>query len=176
MHARKFLVVAAAAAAVAAALPSAASAQDQAVTGTTIGSTLALGVPVAATFGANLGPTDTVDSTGGVVAVTAVGSWVMRVSGTNGGKLAAAVGAACTGSTGVLNNALHVFSSATLGNFTAAGTSVSPVTLSATAAQVASGTGSNTVTLGYRHRPSSSDQFTPACPYSLTSTIALAAS
>ena len=157
--------------------PSAASAQStQTVTGTTIGSTLALGVPVAATFGANLGPTETVDSTGGTVAVTAVGSWVMRVSGTDGGKLAAAANPLCTGSTPVLNNALRVFSGATLGNFTAAGTSASPVTLSGSAAQIASGTGSNVVTLGYRYQPSSSDQFTPACPYSLTSTVAIAAS
>lgn len=176
MPCRKTLAVAIAAASVAMA-PSVASAQvDQTVSGTTIGSTLALGVPVAATFGANLGPTETVDSIGGAVAVTAVGSWVMRVSGTDGGKLAATPGPLCTGSTPVLNNALQVFSSATLGNFTAAATSALPVTLSDSASEIASGTGSNVVTLGYRYRPSSSDQLTTACPYTLTSTVAIAAS
>lgn len=176
MLVRRFSLAAAALLAAGALAPSDAAAADQVVSGTTVGAELALGVPVAATFGVALSPTNTVESTGGAVAVTAVGSWVMRVSGTDGGKLAATAAAACSGSTGILNNALRVFSGATLGNFTAAGTTASPVTLSGTAAQIASGTGSNTVSLTYRHVPSASDQLTAGCPYSMTSTVALAAS
>jgi hypothetical protein len=176
MQLRKFTLAAATALTAAALAPTGASAADQAVTGTTIGSTLALGAPVAATFGTTLGPADTVDSAGGSVAVTAVGSWVMRASGTNGGKLAATAVAACDDSTAVLNNALRVFPTAALGNFTASSTSATPQTLSGSATQVASGTGSNTITLTYRHIPSSSDQFTPACPYTLTSTVDIASS
>ena len=177
MNLRKLLSATAVAAAAAAALsPAAALAADQVVSGTTIGSTLALGVPVAATFGTSLGPTATVDTTGGSVAVTAVGAWAMRVSGSDAGKLAKTADALCTGSTAVLNNALRAFPTATLGNFTAASTTGSPHILSGTATQIASGTGSNTVTLTYRHIPSASDQLMPGCPYSMTSTVALAAS
>jgi len=94
----------------------------------------------------------------------------------SGKVVATSANTLCTGSTPVLNNALRIFSTATLGNFTAAGTTGAPLTLSGTATQIASGTGSNTVTLTYRHIPSTSDQLTAGCPYTLTDTVALAAS
>lgn len=166
----------AAAVIVTAGLAPTANAADQTVSGTTIGSSLAIGVPVAATFGVNLGATSEVDTSGGTVTVTAVGAWVMRASGTDGGKLAATAAGACTDSTPVLNNSLRAFATASLGNFTAASTTGSPQTLSGSAAQVASGIGNNVVTLTYRHVPSASDQLTIACPYTMTSTVALAAS
>lgn len=169
------LTIAALVTAVAAFAPAAAQAADQTVSGTTIGSSLALGTPVAATFGTTLGPSSSVDTTGGSVAVTAVGAWVMRVSGTDGGKLKATADAACTG-TSILNNALRVFPAAALGNFTSSYATGTPLTMSGVAQQVASGTGSNTVTLTYRHIPSTSDQLTAACPYTMTSTVDLAAS
>jgi hypothetical protein len=176
-HLKLHFVVAAAAIAVGAFAPAAASAADQSVSGTTVSASLALGVPVAATFGTNLGTSSDVDTTGGTVPLTAIGPWIMRVSGSDGGKLkATAADALCTGATSILNNALRSFSTAALGNFTAAATTASPLTLSGTAAQIASGTGSNTVTLTYRYVPNATDQLTAGCPYTMTSTVVIAAS
>ncbi|MBA3329180.1 MAG: hypothetical protein H0T43_12855 [Solirubrobacterales bacterium] len=176
MKSRKLTLATAAAALAAAALaPAGAQAADQVVSGTTIASTLSLGVPVAATFGATIGPSAAVDSTGGSVGVTAVGAWILRVSGTDGGKLKATADALCTGSTSVLNNALRAFPTASLGNFTSSYATGTPLTMSGTAQQIASGTGSNALTLTYRHVPNASDQFTAGCPYTMTSTVALAA-
>src|SRR3954471_7373772 len=90
---------------------------SQAVTGTTLSSVISVGVPVPATFGTNLGPTAATDSTGGAVAVTAIGPWTMRLSGSDSGRLRAAAGAPCTGSTTLLGNPLDVFATASLGNF-----------------------------------------------------------
>ncbi len=176
MKSRKLSITTIAAALAAAALvPAGAQAADQTVSGTTVGSALALGVPVAATFGTNLGATSSVDTTGGSVGVTAVGNWVLRVSGSDAGKLrATAADAACTG-TSVLNNALRAFPTATLGNFSSSYATGTPLTMSGSAQQIASGTGSNTVTMTYRHVPSTSDQLPTGCPYTMTSTIDIAA-
>jgi hypothetical protein len=163
-----------------AAVPSGASAaltDSQTVTGTVIAGSLAVGTPAPALFGTSLGTDSTADTTGGVVALTVIGPWTARVSGTNAGKLAATTALApCLSSTPVLNNALTAFATATLGNFTAASTTGSPQTLSGTATPIASGIGSNVVTLTYRHNPNASDQLTAGCTYAMTSTVAIAAS
>ena len=157
--------------------PAGASAATQSVSGTTVAASLALGVPAAATFGTNLGTSSNADTTGGSVPLTAIGPWVMRVSGSDGGKLkSTAANPLCDNATSILNNELRSFSTASLGNFTAAATSASPLTLSGTAAQIASGTGSNTVTLTYRYIPNATDQLTAGCPYTMTSTVDVAAS
>lgn len=166
--------------AVCAVVPSSALAAtaSQLVSGTTLSSSLALGSPANAAFGTALGPNATADSTGGTVPVTAVGAWVMRVSGTDSGKLRrTSASTACQDSSSVLTNPLSVFATGgtTTGLFFASSTTLTPQTLTGTAAQVASGTNSNTVTLNYRYSPSSSDAFVAGCDYSLTTTVDLAA-
>ena len=157
-----------------AALPSAASAETQAVTGTVISASLAIGAITPATF-AGLGTAAGYDTTGGTVALIVIGPWVARVSdvGTSVGRLTATTPGAgsCVNSTTTLANALGVSSTGSLLGFTAA----APVTLSATAQPIASGTGSNVMTLVYHHTTSASDQLMPLCAYGLTSTVALAA-
>ncbi len=158
-----------------AALPSAASAETQAVTGTVISASLAIGTITPATF-AGLGTAAGYDTTGGTVGLIAIGPWVARISdlgATSVGKLTAATpgSGSCASSTTTLNNALGVSSTGSLGNFVPA----APVTLSAAAQQIASGNGSNVMTVAYHHTTSASDQLMPGCAYGLTSTVALAA-
>jgi hypothetical protein len=161
------------------ALPGTAGATSvsQAVTGTTLASAISVGVPTPATFGVGLGPAAGVDSTGGAVAVTAIGPWTMRVSGTDSGRLHAGAGPTCTGSTTLLGNPLDLFATAALGNFNALGhTSSAPLQLTGTSTPIASGTGTNTVNLTYRFSPASTDQLTAGCDYSLTATVDVSAS
>jgi len=172
------LPIAALAAALALAAPAAASAAGvpQQVSGTTLSSALSVGVPSPATFGANLGTAGSVNSAGGQIAVTAIGPWTMRLNGSDSGRMRSGAGANCSGSTVLLGNPLDVFATANLGNFdNQAHTTSAPMQVTGTSQPVASGTGSNGVTLTYRYTPAATDQLAAACDYAMTATVDVAA-
>jgi hypothetical protein len=141
---------------------------------------LGLSVPSAATFSSNLGTTGTVDTTGGSVGVTALGSWVLRVSGSDGGRLRATGSGLCAQGTTLLANPLKMFATGS-GVNNRGYTSASPLTLSGSPQIVASG---NTglisllinVSFTYRYTASPNDQLPAGCPYSQTTTVDLSAS
>jgi hypothetical protein len=162
----------------------AAHAGTQAVTGTTLGNSISVGTIGAATFGTALGASGTVSDTGlGTVPIVAIGPWTMTATGggTTGheGHLALQSGqsATCPTSTATLTNALDVYPSATLGNFTpatynsAALSSTNTEPLGASAITLGTGTGSNTVTVNYKQVSSSSDQLQAGCIYTETTTL-----
>jgi hypothetical protein len=134
---------------------------------------LALGLVSPATFGTALGTSGTVNSTAGSILVTTVlGSWTMRVSGSDGGHLRRT----CAQGTQVLTNPLKVFATGSIISDFYGATSASPMSLTGSAQPVAGGSGLVTlhpVVLTYRYTPSASDQLAAACPYSETTTIEL---
>lgn len=179
MNLRLPLTVIAATAALA--LPaSSAMADTQAVTGTTLGDAINVGTISAATFGAALGATGSVTSTLGTVPIVAIGPWAMTATGGgttgNKGKMAlVADQPLCAGSSSVLANPLQAWATATLPtNFSNGGvTSAAPATLGASAAALASGTGSNVLTVNYKWSANDSDQLVAGCLYSQTTTLTI---
>jgi hypothetical protein len=134
---------------------------------------LALGIVSPAPFGTTFGTSGSVNSTGGSVLVTTVlGSWTLKVSGTDGGHLRRT----CAQGTQVLTNPLKLWATGgIISNFYGA-TSASPMTLTGSTQAVAGGSGLVTLqplVLTYRYTPSASDQLAAACPYAATTTVEL---
>jgi hypothetical protein len=140
---------------------------------------LAIGVPTPATFGAGLGTSQPVDSTGGSVTVTALGGWQLRIRGSDGGRLRSTGTGACSRGSTLLTNPLRFWAGGS--GVSSPGSSQSPLILSGTSQVLASGSVGGLialavpVTITYRHVPSPNDQLPAACPYSLTATIDLSA-
>jgi hypothetical protein len=178
MKLRSIMLAAAVVAAVGTIAPSA-MAGTQAVTGTTLGNSISVGTISAATFGTSLGASGSTTSTLGTVPIVAIGPWAMTATGggTAGdeGKMALVAGQpSCASSSAVLANPLQTWATALLGNFNAGGvTSSAPATLGSSAAALASGSGSNTVTVNYKWTPNTSDQLVAGCAYSQTTTLTI---
>lgn len=136
---------------------------------------LSIGIPTPATFSAGLGTSGNVETTGGNVVITGLGSWQLRVRGSDAGRLRSTGAGACTAGSPLLTNPLRVW--ATGSGVSSPGSSANPITLTGDATLLASGTVTALVTVGvhYRYIPSSQDQLPAACPYSLTTTIDLIA-
>ena len=140
---------------------------------------LSVGVPTAAAFTDPLGTAAPVDTTGGAVSVTALGSWQLRVRGTDGGRLRSTGAGLCANGSALLGNPLGFWASGS--GVTSPGSSQSPLTLSGTSQVMASGNVGGLIALAvtvgviYRYVPSSQDQLPAGCPYSLTATIDLSA-
>lgn len=137
---------------------------------------LAISAPTPATFSSGLGPSSAVSTTGGSVAVTALGSWELRISGTDAGRLRGTGTGACTAGTSLLTNPLGVWATGT--GVTSPGSSTTPRPLSGTSVTLATGNTGITqlvipVGITYRWTPSASDVLPASCPYSLTATIDL---
>lgn len=181
MKLRSFVLAGTAVAALAAAPGAGAAVTDTdsvPVTGTTIGTSLAFGAGIVpAAFGVGLDSTASyVDATTpGVVPIVAIGAWNLRLSGTNAGKLAQ--GAGCTTGSATLNNPLQLWATAGLGNMTTSfGSSSALFTLSGSPTSIATGVGTNAVTLNYRWTPHANDQLAAGCLYTNTTTVDIAAS
>lgn len=138
---------------------------------------LSIGGVTPATFASGLGtgPATVDTSVGtGTVSVTAIGSWKLRVSGSDGGKLRRAN--TCTQGSLLLSNPLMFYATGAPTNF---GTSGTPLILTGSPQLAAQGssivTVTETVTLRYRYTPSSADQLAAACAYSESTTVDVSA-
>lgn len=142
------------------------------------GTALALAItagPNSAVFVLSLGTSAPVDTAGGTLGVTALGTWYVRVTGSDNGRLRRT----CAEGSSLLTNQLKLFATGAPSNF---GTSAAPLTLSAGPPAQLVASGNNlvsllvNVTLTYRYTPSASDQLSVGCPYSETTTIDVSSS
>jgi hypothetical protein len=155
----------------------AAQAADQVVSGTTLGNSVSVTIPGVASFGTNLGASGSTSATA-LLPVVAIGGWSVSVKDKNSSGTAGHLvrDSSCTTGSNSLTNAIKVYPTASLGNFTPAYSVGTPWTLTSTAETLGAGTGSNNVTVNWVQQSSTSDQLTAGCLYTMTADVTVTGS